>query len=46
LLDSIVLKANPNRNEVATSVMVNIVRFIVYKIKFPNLNFLFIFSTS
>jgi hypothetical protein len=34
LLEIIVLKVKPNRNEVAISVIVNVVRFIVFKIDF------------
>src|SRR3984893_15199643 len=38
LLVSIVLKAKPKRNEVAISVIVNDIFFIVYKIRFLKLN--------
>src|SRR4029079_10682141 len=40
LLDIVVLKAKPNRNEVAISVIVNVILFIGYKIKLLLFSFL------
>jgi hypothetical protein len=42
LLDIMVLKVKPNRNEVAISVIINVARFMVFKIKFKK-NKLFLF---
>jgi hypothetical protein len=45
-LEIIVLKVKPNRNEVAISVIVNVARFIVYKIKFLKLNIFYFISLT